>query len=129
MARVRNSTYPGVRAAYVEEMRGLVDRYGHIEGCPWPAELVKLQAGEPMVRQGWHFDLRPPYDNFLLDTDDSVTPVEPVYDDPEARSKRIVAWQRPDGSIFTETGRREDTEEPRAAFPQFVVDPYPEERR
>jgi hypothetical protein len=55
--RRRLTSYGTARDDFTERIRGLVERMGHLPGCPWPALLARLEAGEPVLAQGWQLDL------------------------------------------------------------------------
>jgi hypothetical protein len=55
--RRRLTSFGTARDDFTERTRGLVERMGHLPGCPWPALLARLEAGEPVLAQGWQLDL------------------------------------------------------------------------
>jgi len=59
------------------------------------------KVGNPVVvRNGYEFDLLPPYSGPLcLEPDGTIAAVEPVYRDPNAAMPTVVGHRRPDGSL------------------------------
>ncbi len=93
------------RATYLKWLQDLEalyggDRFGH----SWAAEIAAGQAGAPViVGNGYEIDLLPPYSGpFCLEPDGTITPVEPVYRDPDAALRTTVGYRRPDGSMVDE---------------------------
>jgi hypothetical protein len=65
---------------------------------PYRGTLRQLEAGEPVVAQGWEFGYGNDWSPYCLESDGRVTPVEPVYVDPDARPLHVKDYRRPDGS-------------------------------
>ena len=98
MARVRRAGDD--RNAYqrlVEDDRGFAARYGEL----WPRHrLDRLEAGLPVVVQGWEIDLRAEgrWEPHLVESDGTVTLVEPVYLDPDVKYRTVCGYRWPDGT-------------------------------
>jgi len=73
-------------------------------GDPFGPQLALVKAGAPViVGNGYEIDLLPPYSGpFCLEPDGTITPVEPVYRDPDAALRTTVGYRRPDGSMVDE---------------------------
>lgn len=65
------------------------------------ARLAQLEAGEPVIVQGWQVRLGGDhwYETYVLEADGRLLPVGAVYVDPDAAGKTVRNWQRPDGSL------------------------------
>ena len=46
--------------------------------CPWPAELVRLEAGEPVRVQGWQVGRATDFSSYWLEPDGYLTPLPAV---------------------------------------------------
>ncbi len=95
----------GIRAEYLAELERLEHLYGGPEfGHPFAAQITALKAGSPVVvRNGYEIDLLPPYSGPLcLEPDGTITPVEPVYRDPDAPLRTVIDHRRPDGTVVSE---------------------------
>lgn len=99
MALRARASSSGVRERYTEVVREFAERYGRIEGCSFPVVLAQLEAGAPVVVQGWQINTRPLYDDFCIEPDGTVTPVEAVFVDTDAPVRSVVNYRRPDGSL------------------------------
>jgi len=87
------------------ELERLEHLYGGPEfGCPFAAQITALKAGNPVVvRNGYEIDLLPPYSGpFCLEPDGTITPVEPVYRDPDVPLRTVIDHRRPDGTVVSE---------------------------
>ncbi len=89
------------RATYLKWLQDLEalyggDRFGH----SWAAEITAVQAGEPIiVEHGYEIDLPPNTGPFCLEPDGTITPVEPVYRDPDAPLRTVIGHRRPDRTM------------------------------
>ncbi len=98
MARVRRAR--DEQNAYqrlLEHDRGNVERYGDI----WPRHrLDRLEAGLPVVVQGWELDVRTEdrWEPHLVEPDGTTSLVEPVYVDPDVKYRTICGYRWPDGT-------------------------------
>ncbi len=94
----------GIRAEYLAELERLEHLYGGPEfGHPFAAQITALKAGKPViVPHGYEIDLPPDSGPFCLEPDGTITPVEPVYRDPDAALRTTVGYRRPDGSLVDE---------------------------
>jgi hypothetical protein len=72
----------------------------HLKLDPRPrdTQLSRLEAGLPVVTQGWTFGYHG-YESYCLEPDGSVTSVEAVYVDPDAMVRTVENYKRPDGSL------------------------------
>lgn len=59
------------------------------------------------MAQGWEFGYHD-YEHYCLESDGRVTPVEPVYVDPDAKPRHVNDCRRPDGSLVR-SGANEPT--------------------
>ncbi len=94
-----------IRAEYLVEMERLEHLYGGPKfGHPFAAQITALKAGKPViVGNGYEIDLLPPYSGpFCLESDGTITAVEPVYRDPNAPLRTVIGHRRPDGSLVDE---------------------------
>jgi hypothetical protein len=66
---------------------------------PYRKELRQLEADEPVVVQGWQFGHGADWSHYCLEPDGRITPVEPLYVDPDARPLHVKDYRRPDGSL------------------------------
>jgi hypothetical protein len=66
---------------------------------PYGKELGQLEAGEPVVVQGWKFGYAADWSHYCLESDGRITPFEPVYVDPDATPLHVKDCKRPDGSL------------------------------
>lgn len=88
-----------LRAQYTEHVRGLAAILGPIPGNAFAEELARLEAGRPVVVRGWAIGVRPYEGDYCLEADGSVTPVQPVYVDPDAPIPTVRHYRRPDGAM------------------------------
>jgi hexokinase len=87
--RRRLTSYGTARDDFIERTAALVEKMGHLPGCPWPALLDRLEAGEPVLAQGWQLDLGgTDFRMYVLNGDGSIerSPVDKI---PTRRTKRI----------------------------------------
>jgi hypothetical protein len=61
--------------------------------------MARLEAGEPVVVQGWQVGMAQDSGSYVLEGDGRVVAVEPVYVDPDAPVRTVVNYRRPDGSL------------------------------
>jgi hypothetical protein len=88
------------RQEFSEKTRFLAERFGHLgPECPWPARLVQLEAGRPVIVAGWQVGRAQDSGFYCLEADGSLVPVAPVYVDPDADPKTVANYRRPDGSL------------------------------
>ena len=92
-----------LRSRMVKKLRDFAARYSNAEN-PGPFEPTgyvdkagRLDRGERVAFRGWELPAKtlPPghaYDWFLLEPDDSLTPVDPI-----RRDDQIIGWRRIDG--------------------------------
>jgi hypothetical protein len=66
---------------------------------PYRRQLRQLEGGEPVVAQGWKFGYGNDWAHYCLEPDGRVTPVQPVYVDPDAKPLHIKDYRRADGSL------------------------------
>jgi hypothetical protein len=64
-------------------------------------DIRGLDAGEPVVAQGWKFGYHG-YEHYCLETDGRVTPVEAIHVNESAKVLTVENWRRPDGSLVYE---------------------------
>ncbi len=100
----RRGTGGGIRAEYVAELERLEHLYGGPAfGQPFAAQITALKAGKPViVPHGYEIDLPPDSGPFCLEPDGTITPVEPVYRDPDAPMRTVIDHRRPDGTVVSE---------------------------
>ena len=100
--RRRNAS--AARATYLEWLQLLERLYGEGRfGHSWAAEIAAIQAGEPIiVEHGYEIELPPNTGPFCLEPDGTITPVEPVYRDPNAPRRTVIGHRRPDGTLVNE---------------------------
>ncbi len=100
----RRGTGGGIRAEYVAELERLERLYGGPEfGQPFAAQIAALKAGKPViVPHGYEIDLPPDSGPVCLEPDGTITPVEPVYRDPDAPLRTVIDHRRPDGTVVSE---------------------------
>lgn len=90
------------REKYLERVRGWTERWGQNGAGGLAAQLARLEAGEPVVVQGWEFVEGPPiesWEDYVLEPDGALVPVEAIHEDESAKVKTVVNYQRPDGSL------------------------------
>jgi len=94
----------GIRAEYLVELERLEHLYGGPKfGYPFAAQITALKAGEPViVPHGYEIDLPPDSGPFCLEPDGTITPVEPVYRDPDVPLPTVIDHRRPDGTVVSE---------------------------
>lgn len=68
-------------------------------GHPYRKQLRRLEAGEPVVAQGWKFGYGSDWEHYCLEPDGRVTPVEAIHVDESAKVLTVENWRRPDGSL------------------------------
>jgi len=95
----------GIRAEYLAELERMEHLYGGPAfGYPFAAQIAALKAGKPViVPHGYEIDLPPDSGPVCLEPDGTITPVEPVYRDPDAAMPTVVGHRRPDGSLVVTT--------------------------
>jgi hypothetical protein len=93
----------------MDEIRYLVETYGCFSfPVPWTAELARLEAGEPViVSHGYQIDLDTQSGPYCLEADGTVTEVESVYADSDAKTLTVTGYRRPDGSMVSSARRAE----------------------
>jgi len=94
----------GIRAEYLVELERLERLYGGPAfGYPFAAQIAALKAGKPViVPHGYEIDLPPDSGPVCLEPDGTITPVEPVYRDPDAPLRTVIGHRRPDGKMVNE---------------------------
>jgi len=94
----------GIRAEYLAELERLEHLYGGPKfGQPFAAQIAALKAGKPViVPHGYEIDLPPDSGPVCLEPDGTITPVEPVYRDPDAPLRTVIDHRRPDGTVVSE---------------------------
>lgn len=76
MARLARSA-TGVREAYTAHVRELCETpAGRLQGCPWPALLARLEAGESVPVAGWEVGFARDFGRYWLDADGRLEPME-----------------------------------------------------
>ncbi len=72
-------------------------------GYPFAPQITALKAGKPLVvAHGYEIDLPPDSGPFCLEPGGTITPVEPVYRDPDAPSRTVIGHRRPDRTMVNE---------------------------
>jgi hypothetical protein len=67
------------REEFTSKTRFLAQRFGHLgPQCPWPARLTRLEAGLPVIVQGWQVDVPQENGFYALEPDGALVPVEPA---------------------------------------------------
>lgn len=66
------------------------------------ANLARLEAGGSAIVQGWQVGMGADYNDYVLEADGRLVPVEAVRDPDYPLVKTIRNWQRPDGSLVRE---------------------------
>jgi hypothetical protein len=66
---------------------------------PYGKELRQVEAGEPVVVQGWKFGYAADWSHYCLESDGRITPVEAIHVDESAKVLTVENWRRPDGSL------------------------------
>lgn len=93
------------RESYRAVIQGHEDRYGEHLDHPWRPELDRLDAGLPVIVSAYLVDHpgfgEGNFEQVCLEPDGSVTPIEPVYADPDAFPRTVVGYRRPDGSLVS----------------------------
>lgn len=79
MRRRQTATGAQVRQHVIDHLTALVGYYGSLPGCPWPAQVQRLEARRDSVMlHGWEVaDVVsvPPNSWWRLDPDDTLTAV------------------------------------------------------
>lgn len=89
------------RERFTERLRGWAERWGlHMEPQGYPARLARLEAGEPVVVRGWELvEGLPSDEDYVLEPDRALVPVEAIYVDPSAPVLTELNYRRPDGTL------------------------------
>jgi hypothetical protein len=95
--RVRLSSPPGTTFPDDGLHRAVADG-----GAAALARLARLEAGEPVIVRGDQVGMGAAYNDYVIEGDGRLIPVEAVRDPDYPSVKTVRGWRRPDGSLVRE---------------------------